>query len=100
MFESVLGLGLLAGTILLAVAGYVISRDFVRRHLRFVDAVRSPLAPIVAGIGAFILAWPLSWLPVISATPAVVFGFACAFGTASGVRALRRADFNSRQLRP
>ena len=100
MFESVLGLGLLAGTILLAVAGYVISRGFVRRRLRFVDAVRSPLAPIVAGIGAFILAWPLSWLPVISATPAVVFGFACAFGTASGVRALRRADFNSRQQRP
>ena len=100
MFDSLLGLGLLAGTIFLGVAGYVISRDFVRRRLRFVDAVRSPLAPILAGIGAFILAWPLSWLPLISATPAVVFGFACAFGTASGVRALRRADWNSRQLKP
>lgn len=100
MFDSLLGLGLLAGTILLGVAGYVISRDFVRRRLRFVDAVRSPLTPVLVGIGAFILAWPLSWLPLISATPAVVFGFACAFGTASGVRALRRADWNSRQLRP
>ena len=100
MFDSLLSLGLLAGTIVLGVAGYMLSRDFVRRRLRFVDAIRSPLAPIAAGIGAFLLAWPLSWLPLISATPAVVFGFACAFGTASGVRALRRTEWSSRQLRP
>ena len=100
MFDSLLSLGLLAGTILLGAAGYFLSRDFVRRRLRFVDAVRSPLAPIAAGVGAFILAWPLSWLPLITATPAVVLGFACAFGTASGVRALRRGDSTSRQLMP
>ena len=91
---------MLFGTTLLAIAGYVISRDFVRRRLRFVDSMRSPLAPIAAGIGAFLLFWPLSFLPLISVTPAVVLGFACAFGTASGVRALRRADYNSRNLLP
>ena len=96
MFE----LAMLFGTTMLAIAGYVISRDFVRRRLRFVDAIRSPIAPVVAGILAFMLAWPLSLLPIISVTPAVVLGFACAFGTASGVRALRRADFNSRRLLP
>ena len=59
------------------------AKDFVRKKLRFVDAVRSPLAPILAGIAAFLLLWPLSWLPLITATPAVVFAFGCAFGTAS-----------------
>jgi uncharacterized membrane protein len=97
MFE----LAMLFGTTLLAITGYVLSRDFVRRRLRFVDAIRSPLAPIAAGIGAFLLAFPLSFLPLITLTPAVVLGFACAFGTASGVRALRRADYNSsRHLLP
>ena len=96
MFE----LAMLFGTTLLAITGYVLSRDFVRRRLRFVDAVRSPLAPVAVGIGAFLLFWPLSLLPLISVTPAVVLGFACAFGTASGVRALRRADYNSRNLLP
>lgn len=100
MFETVIGGVLLLGTIVLGVGGYLISRDFVRRRLRFVDAVRSPLAPIAAGVAAFLLLWPLSWLPVISATPAVVFGFGCAFGTASGVKALRRFDGEHRQLRP
>jgi hypothetical protein len=47
------------------------------------------------------VAWPISWLPLISVTPAVVLGFACAFGTASGVRALRRGELHSgRRLMP
>jgi len=100
MFGSLIQLIVLGGTVALAIAGYVISRNFVRRRLRFVDAVRSPLAPIAAGIIGFLVFWPLSLLPIISVTPAVVLGFACAFGTASGVRALRRGEWNSRQLTP
>lgn len=92
MIGTVIGLITLLGTIVLGVGGYLFAKNFVRRRLRFVDAVRSPLAPILAGVAAFLLLWPLSWLPVISATPAVVFGFGCAFGTASGVKALRRHD--------
>lgn len=98
--ESLIQALALFGTIAVGVAGYLITRDFVRRRLRFVDAVRSPFAPIIAGVGAFLLVWPLSWLPIISALPAVVFGFACAFGTASGVRALRRGNWIDRQLTP
>ena len=96
----VFGLITLFATVVLGVGGYLFARDFVRKRLRFVDAIRSPLAPIAAGVAAFLLLWPLSWLPIISATPAVVFGFGCAFGTASGVRALRRYDAGSRQLMP
>ena len=47
---------------------------------------------------SFLVLWPLSWLPIISATPAVVFAFGCAFGTASGVKALRRYDAGSPPL--
>lgn len=101
MFGSLIDLALLGGTLLLAIGGYVISRNFVRRRLRFVDAIRSPLAPIAAGVLAFLVASPISWLPLVPVTPAVVLGFACAFGTASGVRALRRGELHSgRQLMP
>ncbi|HEX6645418.1 MAG TPA: hypothetical protein VF037_12125 [Gemmatimonadales bacterium] len=100
MIGTMIGLITLFATVVLGVGGYLFARDFVRKRLRFVDAIRSPLAPIAAGVAAFLLLWPLSWLPIISATPAVVFGFGCAFGTASGVRALRRYDAGSRQLMP
>ena len=101
MLGSLLEIALLGGTLLLGIGGYVISRNFVRRRLRFVDAIRSPFAPIAAGVLAFLVAWPISWLPLISVAQAVVLGFACAFGTASGVRALRRGELHSgRQLMP
>src|SRR5437016_4214582 len=42
-------LGLLIGAAALG-GGFVATRNFVRRRLRFVDAVRKPAAPLVAGI--------------------------------------------------
>src|SRR2546426_4973292 len=42
-------LGLLIGAAALG-GGFVATRNFVRRRPRFVDAVRSPAAPLVAGI--------------------------------------------------
>ncbi len=94
-----LGTILTAATIAFGIFGFVVSRNFVRNRLRFVDAVRSPIAPMAAGILAFLVAWPLSILPFIGISTAVVFGFACAFGTASGIKALRRGDYNERQIR-
>lgn len=100
MFGSLLQLAIFGGTLLLGIGGYMISRNFVRRRLRFVDAIRAPLAPVAAGVLAFLVTWPFTLLPLVTATTAVVLGFACAFGTASGVRALRRGELNSRQLMP
>ena len=94
-----LGTFLTVGTILFGIFGYVVSRNFVRNRLRFVDAVRSPLAPLAAGVLAFFIAWPISILPFIGIGTAVAFAFGCAFGTASGVKALRRGEYNERQLR-
>lgn len=73
-----------------AMVGFVIAKTFVRRRLRFVDAIYSPLAPLTVGVLMAALAWPLAILPVITGTTAVIFGIGAGVGTASGVRALKR----------
>jgi hypothetical protein len=70
--------------------GYLRSRSFVTRRLRYVDAVRSPAAPFVAGAAATALAAPVVWvLPIVGAGTAIVFGIATAVGTRAGVRQIR-----------
>jgi hypothetical protein len=87
-------------TAIAGIAGYLLSRSFVRRRLRFVDAVYSPLAPLIAGVVAAILVWPLALLPAVTPVTVILFGIGTALGTASGVRALRHADTEHRRLRP
>ena len=62
-------------TLAAGIAGFILARSFVRRRLRFVDAVQSPFAPFVAGCLA-----------------ALVFGIGTGLGTASGARALRDGE--------
>lgn len=81
-----------AVTVAAGIGGYIMARNFVRRRLRFVDAVRSPLAPVIAGTAAALLAWPVAILPVVTTMTAVVLGIGTGIGTASGVKALRRGD--------
>ena len=73
-----------------ALTGFVIAKTFVRRRLRFVDAIYSPLAPLTVGVLMAVLAWPLAILPIITGTTTVIFGIGAGLGTASGVRALKR----------
>ena len=73
-----------------ALVGFAIAKTFVRRRLRFVDAIYSPLAPLTVGVLMAALAWPLAILPIITGTTAVIFGIGAGMGTASGVRALKR----------
>ncbi len=87
-----MGLLTLAVTAVAVLGGFMIARDFVRRRLRFVDAVRSPVAPWLAGIGAALVAWPAAALPLITTTTTTLFGLGAGLGTASGVKALRRGD--------
>ena len=88
--------------VLIAVAagilGFTIARNFVRGRLRFVDAVQSPVAPLVAGGLATLLAWPAALLPFVSLTTAIVFGIGTGLGTASGARLVRMAE--GRRLKP
>ena len=83
-----------------ALGSYFFSRSFVQRRLRFVDAMRSPFAPLIAGAAAFLIAWPLSALPLVSLGTALVFGVGTGMGTAAGVRALGRADSSRGRLYP
>ena len=87
-------------TLAAGVLGYILARNFVFRRLRFVDAVHSPIAPILAGIGAAVVAWPAVLLPLITLPTAVVFGIGTGLGTASGARAHRHHEGDHRRLAP
>jgi hypothetical protein len=82
------------------IIGFVLARSFVRRRLRFVDRVHSPMAPVVAGFVAAVVASPAAILPFITLTAAIVFGIGTGLGTASGSRAVRHATGNHHRLAP
>jgi hypothetical protein len=66
------------------VGGFVIARDFVRRRLRFVDAIQRPSAPLIAGVAVAAVALPIALLPVVTVGTAVALGLGVAGGVASG----------------
>jgi hypothetical protein len=82
------------------ISGYLMARKFVHRRLRFVDAVQSPFAPVVAGIVAAALTVPLTLLSFVPGATAVAFGMGTALGTSSAPRAIRRSDGELRRLTP
>jgi len=75
--------------VLAGIGGFVIARNFVRNRLRYVDAIRSPLVPILAGVGAALVSWPLAALPLITTATSAIFGLGAGFGTRSGVKAIQ-----------
>ncbi|HWP38411.1 MAG TPA: hypothetical protein VNL18_12745 [Gemmatimonadales bacterium] len=67
--------------------GYVQSRHFVRRRLRFVDAVQKPGAALIAGAAAAAVAAPVvALLPIVGAGTAVAFGVGIGAGVAHGAK--------------
>ena len=71
--------------------GYIKSRQLVRRRLRFVDAVQNPVAPLLAGGVAWLIAVPIAGvLPVLTAVSALVFGFSVGTGFLHGARDVKR----------
>jgi hypothetical protein len=76
-------IGLLLGAAALG-GGFIVTRDFVRRRLRYVDAVRSPAAPFIAGALATAIALPVAALPIVTVGTAFAFGVGVAGGVASG----------------
>jgi hypothetical protein len=80
--------------------GYLLARRFVVRRLRFVDAVQSRFAPLLAAVTATIVIWPLTLLPLVTLATAIVFGIGTGLGTAKGARMVRRADVELKRLAP
>jgi len=66
------------------IGGFIMTREFVRRRLRFVDAVQRPSVPLIAGAAAAVVALPLTLLPIVTVGTAVAFGIGVAGGVASG----------------
>ena len=77
-------IGLIIGAAAFA-GGFLSTRNFTRRRLRFVDAVQRPAAPLVAGAVATVVALPIAGLlPLITAGTAIAFGAGVGGGVASG----------------
>ena len=71
--------------------GYFQSRYFVRTKLRFVDAVQTGKAPLIAGVGAALIAAPVvALLPLVGAGTAILFGLGVGAGVAAGARDIRQ----------
>ena len=89
-----------AAAFTVAVGGGILAfgfaRGFVRRRLRFVDAVRSPIVPVLAAVGAALLVMPLTLLPLVkilvTGVTAALVGLGAGLGTRSGVKALQRGQ--------
>jgi hypothetical protein len=74
----------LAVTAAALVGGFLLSRNFVRRRLRYVDALQKPSAPLIAGAAAAAVVLPIAALPIVTIGTAVAFGVGVASGVASG----------------
>jgi len=96
MLNTVIAILALTVTVGSGILAFGFARGFVRRRLRFVDAIKSPVAPVLAAVGAAILVMPLTMLPlvkiVITGVTAAVVGLGAGLGTRSGVKALQRGD--------
>jgi cytochrome c oxidase assembly factor CtaG len=63
--------------------GYGWTKSFVRRRLRFVDAVHTRPAPWIAGGVAALVATPVTLLPLITGVTAVALGLGVGLGVRS-----------------
>lgn len=74
-------------TTALAFLAYAQSRSFVTRRLRYVDAVQSTFAPIIAGVAVAVICLPIVGLiPLLGVGTALSVGFAVGAGVAAGAR--------------
>jgi len=75
----------LAISMAVALFGYSRARAFVSERLRYVDAVNHPLAPVMAGAGAFaVAALVAAFLPIVGVGTALTFGLAVVMGVQAG----------------
>ncbi len=74
-------------------AGYVKVRRFVRKRLRFVEAVQGRAAPVAVGAVAALAAAPVVWLlPVVGGGTALVFGAGMGLAVRHGARDARKEN--------
>jgi hypothetical protein len=86
----VLDLLAFAATIAASAFGFLAARKYVRDRLKFVDAVQTLKAPILAGLIAWAVVTPVTWvLPLVGTGTAILFGAAVGLGVRAGARDIR-----------
>ena len=85
---SLIGIGI---SLAISVIAYVQTRDFVRRRLRYVDKVQTPIAPWIAGLAVALVGLPIAaFLPFVGIGTAIILGASVGTGLAHGVRDIKR----------
>jgi hypothetical protein len=69
--------------------GFAVARKYVRDRLKFVDAVHTMKAPIIAGLVGWAIAMPFTMLPFIGLGTAIVFGLAVGLGVRAGAKDIK-----------
>lgn len=69
--------------------GFAVARRYVRDRLKFVDAVQTVKAPIIAGLVGWALFMPLTILPLVGVGTAIVFGLSVALGVRAGAKDIK-----------
>ncbi|HXT14000.1 MAG TPA: hypothetical protein VN706_00120 [Gemmatimonadaceae bacterium] len=91
MFTGTLLLIKFGITAAVTLVGYWQARQFVQKRLRYVDAVHRAGVPILAGLGAALIATPVAaLLPLVTVTTAILFGAGVAVGVNAGAREIRK----------
>ena len=84
-----LDLLLFAATIAATAFGYITARKFVRERLKFVDGAQTMKAPVIAGLVAWALAMPLTWILPFGMGTALLFGLSVGMGVRAGAKDIR-----------
>jgi hypothetical protein len=92
MFAVISGFIATVAAVAVAGFGYVQTKRFVSKKLRFVDQAQNPFVPLLVGFAAFAIAVPVvAFVPFVGAGTAIVFGIAVGAGTRAGVKSFGRA---------
>jgi len=73
----------------LSTFGYLTARRYVRDRLKFVDAVQTMKAPVIAGLIGWAIMMPFTMLPLVSAGTAIVFGLSVGLGVRAGAKDIK-----------
>lgn len=75
------------------VGGFMQTRSFVKRRLRYVEAVQKGSTPVVAGLVAGAAAVPVAMiLPLVGVPAVLAVGAGVGLGTRAGVHDIRNGD--------
>jgi hypothetical protein len=70
-------------------AGFAVARRYVRDRLKFVDAIHTMKAPIIAGLVGWAIFMPLTMFPLIGVGTAIVFGLSVGLGVRAGAKDIK-----------